>query len=235
MGRRSARLSCVAGVAAIAVVSMAGCTAEGERVAETVTVTEPAEAPTAESSSIDKPPPPASWEQCDPNIEAKEGTTCRFAMNTFWAFWMNSNSAPVDVYSPSAAESLAVTCSGDSVVVCKASDGGASRFPSSALDGYSCDLADRYSASADLGPDPFEGLTSARSECNPGGDTTPPPDDQPPTEESAGCLEDYPDVCVPDDGFDYDCAEVDGTDFSVPGSDPMGFDRDGDGSGCESY
>jgi hypothetical protein len=49
-----------------------------------------------------------------------------------------------------------------------------------------------------------------------------------------GCLAEYPDVCVPDDGSDYDCPEVDGSDFSVPGDDPMGFDRDGDGVGCET-
>jgi micrococcal nuclease len=48
------------------------------------------------------------------------------------------------------------------------------------------------------------------------------------------CLAEYPDLCVPDDGSDYDCSEVDGSDFSVPGDDPMGFDRDQDGVGCET-
>lgn len=50
---------------------------------------------------------------------------------------------------------------------------------------------------------------------------------------STGCLREYPDVCVPDDGRDYDCADIDRSDFSVPGEDPMRFDGDADKVGCE--
>ena len=44
----------------------------------------------------------------------------------------------------------------------------------------------------------------------------------------------YEGACVPDDGADYDCADI-GAEVTVVGSDPDGLDRDGDGLGCESY
>jgi hypothetical protein len=31
-----------------------------------------------------------------------------------------------------------------------------------------------------------------------------------------------------------DCPDINGTDFTVQGTDPHGFDADGDGVGCES-
>jgi hypothetical protein len=49
------------------------------------------------------------------------------------------------------------------------------------------------------------------------------------------CDPSYPDVCIPADSYDVDCAEVDETDFTVDGDDPYGLDGDGDGVGCESY
>jgi hypothetical protein len=54
------------------------------------------------------------------------------------------------------------------------------------------------------------------------------------TSSRAGCLPEYPTICVPDDGQDYDCADVNATDFPVPGADPMGFDSDGNKVGCQS-
>lgn len=46
------------------------------------------------------------------------------------------------------------------------------------------------------------------------------------------CEPSYPGICVPP-GPDLDCAEIDDRNFSVPGDDPFGFDRDGNGIGCE--
>ena len=46
------------------------------------------------------------------------------------------------------------------------------------------------------------------------------------------CEPSYPGICVPP-GPDVDCAEIDDRNFSVPGDDPFGFDRDGNGIGCE--
>ena len=51
----------------------------------------------------------------------------------------------------------------------------------------------------------------------------------------SNCAPSYPDFCIPADAGDLDCKDVDGSDFTVQGSDPYGLDRDGDGVGCESY
>jgi micrococcal nuclease len=57
----------------------------------------------------------------------------------------------------------------------------------------------------------------------------PPPPPPPP-----GCDPSYPDFCIPPPPPDLDCADI-GTSFTVIGSDPHGFDADGDGTGCDSY
>jgi endonuclease YncB( thermonuclease family) len=61
--------------------------------------------------------------------------------------------------------------------------------------------------------------------CQP---TTPPP--PPPS----GCDPSYPDFCIPSPPPDLDCPDI-GASFTVVGSDPHGFDADGDGVGCDSY
>lgn len=48
------------------------------------------------------------------------------------------------------------------------------------------------------------------------------------------CDPSYPDFCIPPPPPDLDCADV-GRAFTVRGSDPHRFDREGDGVGCESY
>jgi hypothetical protein len=50
---------------------------------------------------------------------------------------------------------------------------------------------------------------------------------------SAGCDSNYAGTCVPDSSYDLDCADISGS-VDVVGSDPHGFDADGDGYGCES-
>lgn len=50
----------------------------------------------------------------------------------------------------------------------------------------------------------------------------------------SGCDPSYPDACIPSPPPDLDCADVSQKRFTVSGSDPHGFDRDGDGIGCES-
>jgi hypothetical protein len=51
---------------------------------------------------------------------------------------------------------------------------------------------------------------------------------------SGNCDPSYPDFCIPSPPPDLDCPDVSGKRFTVSGSDPHGFDRDGDGVGCES-
>ena len=43
-----------------------------------------------------------------------------------------------------------------------------------------------------------------------------------------------PDFCIPPPPPDLDCADVNGRNFTVLPPDPHGFDREGDGLGCES-
>ena len=50
----------------------------------------------------------------------------------------------------------------------------------------------------------------------------------------SNCHSSYPDFCILPPPPDLDCAEVNGSNFTVVGSDPHGFDGDGDGRGCES-
>jgi hypothetical protein len=51
--------------------------------------------------------------------------------------------------------------------------------------------------------------------------------------DTGNCHPSYPTVCIPG-GPDLDCDDVPYNDFRVEGADPHGFDRDNDGSGCES-
>jgi hypothetical protein len=48
------------------------------------------------------------------------------------------------------------------------------------------------------------------------------------------CHSSYPDFCIPPPPPDLDCADVNGSNFTVVGSDPHGFDADNDGVGCET-
>ena len=49
----------------------------------------------------------------------------------------------------------------------------------------------------------------------------------------AGCDDSYPDVCIPRYPPDLDCGQITERDFTVRGPDPHGFDREGNGLGCE--
>jgi endonuclease YncB( thermonuclease family) len=48
------------------------------------------------------------------------------------------------------------------------------------------------------------------------------------------CDPSYPDFCIPSPPPDLDCKDIVQKKFTVIGSDPHGFDGDGDGIGCES-
>jgi hypothetical protein len=53
-------------------------------------------------------------------------------------------------------------------------------------------------------------------------------------EREGDCDASYPGVCIPGTPPDLDCADVGYRRFQVVGTDPHGFDGDGDGIGCES-
>ena len=48
------------------------------------------------------------------------------------------------------------------------------------------------------------------------------------------CDPSYPDVCITPPPPDLNCDDVPYNDIKVEGDDPHGFDREGDGIGCES-
>lgn len=57
----------------------------------------------------------------------------------------------------------------------------------------------------------------------------------PPTSDAtSACDPEYSGACIPDVPYDLDCGDVAAQDFSSVGSDPNGFDREGDGLACES-
>jgi hypothetical protein len=51
---------------------------------------------------------------------------------------------------------------------------------------------------------------------------------------SQNCDASYPGVCISPPPPDLDCGDIPYNDFMVTGSDPHGFDREGDGVGCET-
>ena len=51
---------------------------------------------------------------------------------------------------------------------------------------------------------------------------------------SAKCDSSYPDVCISPPPPDLDCSDISYKDFKVLTPDPHGYDKDGDGIGCES-
>lgn len=56
---------------------------------------------------------------------------------------------------------------------------------------------------------------------------------KPPAEEDA-CDPNYEGACIPTGVGDLNCPDVNGSNFTVVGTDIYGFDRDGDGIACES-
>ena len=63
--------------------------------------------------------------------------------------------------------------------------------------------------------------------------TDSPPNTQP-SSVASNCDPSYPDFCIPSPPPDLNCPDIGKKRFTVTGSDPHGFDRDGDGVGCES-
>lgn len=95
-----------------------------------------------------------------------------------------------------------------------------------------------------------EGLSFAATTTEP--PTTLPPETAPPTTQPpappqtqafvaqpapaprSNCDASYPDVCIPPPPPDLDCGDISHRRFRVRPPDPHGFDREGDGIGCES-
>jgi hypothetical protein len=222
-------------VGLLCVVTAGGCDSNRET-AKTVTVERQVtiEKPPARRKHRRKAPRQPSdtaasqFVNCDPNIQAKVGTTtCPFAQNVFWTFWTSGESSdPLKVWSPAAYTSFSTTCrTSGSQVVCTTSDDAVVTFSQAAVDRYSQAQADTYAGGHDLGPDPYEGLPSPESPSSGDG-------------EAVDDCQGY-DPCITP-GVDVDCASGSGDGpryvkgpVNVNGSDPYGLDNNDDGVGCE--
>jgi endonuclease YncB( thermonuclease family) len=74
---------------------------------------------------------------------------------------------------------------------------------------------------------------SGGSDRGDGGDNYAPEPTEAPADTGGNCDPNYT-PCVPNVSYDLDCPDI-GFSVTVIGSDPHGFDREGDGRGCESY
>ena len=54
------------------------------------------------------------------------------------------------------------------------------------------------------------------------------------TTDNGECDSSYPDACIPSPPPNLNCGDISDKRFEVLPPDPHGFDRDGDGIGCES-
>lgn len=110
-------------------------------------------APETTTTTASEPSP--RFRSCDPNIQARVGTTsCGFATNAFYEYFVSGKSRRISVYSPATKSSFKTTCRvryTDDVIVCRTDDGGIVKFPQSAIDAYTQSQADAYAKTADLG------------------------------------------------------------------------------------
>jgi hypothetical protein len=217
----------------------------GTEAAKAITVTTAAEqqpgattAPQTERTKArpGRKAPVSAMKRCDANIRARRGTTsCAFAENVFYGYWLNRErpgvfaDTPIRAYSPAVARTFDVDCSGTNTIVCRAGHGGYVRFPMAAVSAYGIDEAKRYASAAELGdvPAPDDGPDAA----------SPPPSDD--GGDKSNCDPSYEGACLDPNSYDYDCegGSGDGLDYTGPvtvvGDDHFGLDRDGDGDACE--
>jgi hypothetical protein len=155
------RTKALAGLVLAAVLScpIVGCGAANERVERTVvTVVKTIPAPPHHARKASQRHQAtrkltSAFVACDPNISARRGTTsCPFAENTFYEYWASGEASGISAYSPATQRSYDLNCHGGTMVRCTAGDGAEVRFPATAVAAYTDDEADRYAASADLGP-----------------------------------------------------------------------------------
>jgi hypothetical protein len=102
---------------------------------------------------------PPALQACDPNITVRAATTtCGFAQNVFYAFYMDGVSFETQnglrAYSPASGQDYAVACATDGAenVTCVAGDGGEVHFNLAAVRVYDDIQAARYASTHDLGP-----------------------------------------------------------------------------------
>jgi hypothetical protein len=246
-------LLCGALVGALAIAGCGEATTASNTVTVTKTTTAPAPTtsdtqPTAHARSTSpRGSAQSSLRSCDANIRAKAATTtCPFAENVFYGYWLNrtepgvfADSPGIPAYSKAAGTMIDANCSGASKIVCKAADGSYVTFPARAVAAYTVEQAKAFAQHQDLGdvPPPSE---SAPPPSDPGIAPDPGDGSGSGADGSATCDPNYEGQCLDPNSFDYDCegSSGNGPDYTGPvtvvGDDHFGLDRDGDGLACES-
>lgn len=154
--------SLIAMLAAASTVSVAAC-GSTTTVTKTVTVTKPAHttvtaggasaASTASSGNSPAYRVSSAYKHCDANIRAKRvTTTCGFAENAFYGYFISSGAETLRVYSPATGRTFTTRCSrGSTTITCRTFDGGVVKFPQSAIDAYSDEQAGSFAAAHEVG------------------------------------------------------------------------------------
>jgi hypothetical protein len=206
----------------------------------------PSQARVAETAQVAPPPPQPTtrkpkrpkFKACDANIRVRaRTTTCPFAHNVFYGYWLNQQQPGIfadlpgiPAYSPAADRVFSVDCTEATTVRCTGGDGALVMFPAAAVARYTIDNARNYVASADLGgvPEPDVPIDPVAV------DPVAPPEG---IEAGGGCNPNYAGACLDQPG-DYDCREGSGNgpnytgEVQVVGVDEYGLDRDRDNIGC---
>jgi hypothetical protein len=231
------RLVLTAGLASLVGLALSACGSAPVTKTVTVTTTTAARATTIPSPHKQRGKRRIrTMRSCDDHIRAKRATTsCKFAQNVFYAYWLNeeepgvfADSPGLPAYSPAVGEMFYADCTGTTTIVCRAGDDAVVTFPRDAVDVYTPADAGRYAASADLGDVPAPDSYSD--------ETLPAPSDDTDSDE---CDPNYEGACLDPNSPDYDCegGSGDGPDYTgavtVVGDDPFDLDRDGDGVACE--
>ncbi|MFZ0091309.1 MAG: hypothetical protein WAL63_17500 [Solirubrobacteraceae bacterium] len=96
---------------------------------------------------------------CDQNISADSDTSCAFAENTFYEYWLTAGGDPVPgdqsvaVWSPATQQTYTQTCANDGdAIACSHGDGDEVRFSQASVIAYTQSEAAAYAASGNLGP-----------------------------------------------------------------------------------
>ena len=156
----------------------------------------------------------------------------------FYGYWLNehepgvvADSSGIPAYSPAAAKTYFVDCSGGSKVVCKADDGGYVTFPMAAVSAYTLTNAENYARRHELGDVPPPGDSDARPTTPPSGGSSGDGDPE--------CDPNYEGACLDPNASDYDCAGGTGNGpmytgrVEVVGDDPYDLDANYDGVACD--
>ena len=162
-------------VAAISALTLTACASTQDAATSAATTYEPpapeppaarvpAPAPSAPvaRAPVSKPRPVQTMRFCDANIRARIGTTtCLFAQNVFYSYWLNSFDPGVfadlpglPAYSRAAGRTFYLHCSGLTTISCRTSDRAHVTFSSAAVLRYTAEQANAYAATHELGDVP---------------------------------------------------------------------------------